>query len=65
MKKFNKRDTKRVAWLVCFGVHEIADRGLAASDLFSDLWLRHLAVTLDFGNYVFPVHALIITANRY
>lgn len=43
----------------------IDEHGLPTPHLFSDLWLRHLAVTLDFGNNVFPVHAPTITDYRY
>ena len=65
MKKLKKRSPQRIAWLVSFCVDKITDGCLTAPNFFSDLWLRHLAVTLDFGNYVFPVHASIITVSRY
>jgi len=65
MKKLYQRSPQWVARLVCFRVHKVADSGLATADLLSDLRLRHLAVTLDFGDYVFPVHAQTITAIRY
>ena len=65
MKQLNQSRPKRIARLLCCTVHKIANRGLAAANFFSDLWLRHLAVTLDFGNNVFPVHGAIITAFRY
>ena len=51
---------QRPARLLCAAVHEVADRGLAASDLFRDLWLRQFAVTLDFGENVFPLHTHIM-----
>lgn len=64
-KQIHQSSAKRIAWLVSLGIDKITDRGLTAAHLFSDLWLRHLSVTLDFGYYVFPVHAPIITAFRY
>ena len=46
--------------MLCDPVNEVTDRGLAASDLFRDLWLRQFAVTLDFGENVFPLHVHIM-----
>ena len=50
--------------LLCAAIDQITDRGLAATDLFCDLGLRHFSVTLNFGNNVFPIHAATITDNR-
>ena len=65
LKQLNQSSAKRIARLLCCAVHEITDRGLSTAHFFSDLRLRHLAVTLDIGNNVFPVHAAMITAFRY
>jgi hypothetical protein len=63
-QQFEQSVTQRPARLLCAAVHEVADRGLTATHLFGDLWLRHFSVTLNFGNNVFPVHARMITAFR-
>lgn len=65
LQKLNQSGAQRIAWLFGRAIHKVTDRGLAAAHLFSDLWLRHLAVTLDVGNNVFPFHAAMITAFRY
>lgn len=58
--QIKNRNTQRIPWLFGYTVDKIAYRGLAATDLFSDLWLSHLTVTLDFGNNVFPFHTHIV-----
>jgi hypothetical protein len=61
----NKRLTQRVAWLLGLSTRKITDGCLTTSTLKSDLRLRQLAVTLNFGNDDFPVHCKRITDFRY
>ncbi len=65
LKQLNQSSPKRISRLFGCTIHEITDRGLPTPNSFGDLWLRHLAVTLDVGNNVFPVHAATITGFRY
>lgn len=51
--------------VLAFPNRQLANSRLAAPDCFGNLGLRHLAVTLDVGYYVFPVHTISITKNRY
>ncbi len=57
--------TKLIVWLLGFSKRQFTNGCLAAPNCFGDLWLRHLAVTLDVGNNVFPVHGESITGLRY
>ena len=65
IKDCNQCFAKRMPWLFRFPAGEVADGCLSTTALHSDLRLRQLAVTLDFGNDVFPVHSPIITDFRY
>lgn len=62
---FEQCCTKRVIWLLCAAFGQIADGCLPTLNSSSNLRLRHLAVTLNFGNDLFPVHFAIITVSRY
>ena len=57
--------TKGMPRLLSLPTSKIADGCLSAATLHSDLWLRQLAVTLNVGNDVFPVHCTRITDFRY
>jgi len=66
-KQSQQCDTERVVRLPvdAFSYRQFADSRLTAPNCLGDLWLRHLAVTLDVGYYGFPVHTASITCFRY
>lgn len=60
-----ERNAEGVTRLLGGSEKKAADGGLATTTTRSDLRLRELAGTADFGDYLFPIHALIITVNCY
>lgn len=60
-----ERNAEGVTRLLGGAEKKAADGGLATTTTRSDLRLRELAGTADFGDYLFPIHALIITVNCY
>jgi hypothetical protein len=58
-------NAKRVPGLLSGAEVKAADGGLTTPTLRGYLWLGQLAKAADFGDDLFPVHALSITGNCY